>query len=173
LRAILKNIKIKWVAYALEMVIIFILQNTPGLIPSFLGQKPMLLVIFAVSIAIFEGDVAGVSFGIAAGALMDLTASSVFGFYTLIMMLVGYAAGICVIYLMRNNLVSCIVLSTAGVFFLSFVQWLFEFAIWGDAGTWYFLYGVILPRMIYSAALTPVAYYFNRSLAAHLSSDTE
>lgn len=171
MKKLLSVVKIKWLAYILELLIIFTVQNAPGLLPSFLGVKPLLLVIFAVSIAMFEGDVVGLWFGIIAGFLMDLSASTVFGFYTLFVMIICYICGTLVIYLMRNNLVSSLVLGALAVLALGLVQWLFQFAIWGDSGTWYFLYGVLLPRVIYSAAIMPLAFYFNRALASHLASD--
>ncbi len=171
MKNLLSRVRIKWAVYILELVIIYILQNTPNLIPSFLGISPMLLIIFAVSITMFEGEGKGMWVGLIAGVLMDLGSAMVFGFYSILMTVVCFFCGILVVYLMRNNLVTAMVLAAASVFVISLFQWFFKFALWGDSGTWYFLYGVLLPRTIYTTLLMPIAFYFNRAIATHLEED--
>lgn len=171
MRMLLKNIRLKWVAYALELVIVYILQNTPGLIPEFLGVQPVLLVIFAVSIAMFEGEGPGLWFGLAAGALMDITAPTVFGFNALMLMLICYACGMLVVYLMRNNLVSSLCLGAGAVLIMGLITWFIQYVILGNSGVWFYIYGVLLPRLIYTTALMPLAFFFNRAIATHLADE--
>ncbi len=171
MKRILSRVRIKWIVYILELIIIFVLQNTPGLIPTFLNVKPMLLIIFAVSITMFEGEGKGMWIGLIAGLLMDLGSAMVFGFHAMLMTVVCFFCGILVVYLMRNNLVTSMVLAAASVFVVGLFQWFFKFALWGDSGTWYFLYGVLLPRIVYTTLLMPIAFYFNRAIATHLEDE--
>ena len=42
---------------------------------------------------------------------------------------------------------------------------------WGDEKIWYYLYAIMLPRVVYSAVLIPVAFYFNRALVSHMDEE--
>lgn len=171
MKKLLSSGRIKWLVYILEMFILYIIQNAPNLIPEFLGVTPMLLLIFGISITMFEGESRGIVIGLITGFFMDLGSSLVFGFYMLMMAIVCYVCGLLVVYLMRNNLVTSIVLAAAGSFTVELFQWFFQFALWGDNGTWYFLYAILVPRVIYTTLLMPVAFYFNRAIATHLAED--
>lgn len=171
MKKLLSRVRIKWAVYILELIIVFVIQNTPNLIPTFLNTKPMLLVIFAVSITMFEGESRGLWIGLIAGLLLDFGSSTVFGFYAILTTVICYFCGILVVYLMRNNLVTSMVLAAASVFVMGLFQWFFEFALWGNSGTWYFLYGILLPRTVYTTLLMPLAFYFNRAIATHLEDD--
>ncbi|MBE6754518.1 MAG: rod shape-determining protein MreD [Ruminococcaceae bacterium] len=168
---ILSRVRLKWVAYALELLLVCIVQYTPNLLPTFLGVKPLLLSVFAISIAMFEGETSAMWFGCAAGILMDVMSTSVFGFNTIMLMVVCYFCGALVIFLMRNNIVSAMVLGVCGLIVIEVMRWLFFYVLWGDAKMWYYLYAVMLPQVVYSAVIMPIAFYFNRSIAAHLSEE--
>ena len=168
---ILSRVRLKWVAYGLELFLIYIIQSTPNLLPSFLGVKPLLLVVFAISISMFEGENSAMWVGLAAGALMDLSSSRVFGFNTLLLMIVCYVCGVLVVFLMRNNIVSAMVLGTAGLLLIGLLRWFFFYALWGDTKTGYYLYAIMLPQVVYSAAAMPIAFYFNRTIATHLATE--
>lgn len=163
------NPRLKWLAYALELLLVYIIQYTPNLLPSFLGVKPLLLVVFAVSIAMFEGEGPAMWIGLAAGLLMDMSAGSVFGFNGLILMLICYVCGALVVYLMRNNIVSAMVLGVCSLILLGLLRWFFFYVLWGDPKHWYYLYAVMLPQVIYTAVMMPIAFFFNRSIATHLT----
>ncbi len=163
------NPRIKWLAYGLELFIVYIIQTTPNLLPGFLGVKPLLLVMAAVSIAMFEGEGAGIWIGLAAGLLMDMSAGGVFGFNGLMLMIICYISGAMVVYLMRNNLVSAMVLGICGMLLLGLVRWFFFYVLWSDPKIWYYLYAFMLPQLIYTVLTMPVAFYFNRALATHLT----
>lgn len=163
------NPKIKWLAYGLELFVLYIIQSTPNLLPSFLGVKPLLLVVAAISIAMFEGEGAGIWIGLSAGLLMDMSAGGVFGFNGLVLMLICYACGALVVYLMRNNIVSAMVLGISGLLILGLVRWFFFYVLWSDPKMWYYLYAFMLPQMIYTAAVMPIAFFFNRAIATHLT----
>jgi len=48
---------LRYIAYTIEIIVFFIIQQTPGLIPSVYGILPTLLIPIACSIAMFEGPV--------------------------------------------------------------------------------------------------------------------
>lgn len=168
---ILSKFRLKWLAYVLELLLVCVVQCTPNLLPTFLGVKPLLLPVCAVSIAMFEGEEAGMWLGMVAGILMDVTASSVFGFNTVMLMIVCYACGSLVVFLMRNNIVTAMVLGVASLLAVELIRWLFFYVLWGDVKMWYYLYAIMLPQIVYSAVTMPIAFLFNRAVTSHLSED--
>ena len=167
----LTHSRLKWVTYILELFLVFVVQYTPNLLPEFLGVKPVLPVVFALSISMFESEGSAMWVGLIAGLLMDLGSSGVFGFNALFLMLLCYGCGTLVVFLMRNNIVSAMVLGIAGLVILEFLRWFFFVALWGDQKMWYYLYAIMLPRVVYSAAVIPIAFYFNRALVSHMDED--
>lgn len=57
------------------------------------GVVPNLLLLVVVTLALFEGPVAGASCGFVAGLLLDLLGTSIVGPWALVLTVVGYVAG--------------------------------------------------------------------------------
>lgn len=165
---LLNRIRLKWIAYGIELFLIFIIQSTPNLLPPFLGVRPMLLAVVAISIAVFEGDRAGLWVGLAAGLLTDLGAGTVFGFNALVLMIICYLCGTLVVFLMRNNILTAMLLGFCGLLLMGLLRWFFFYFLWEDQKAWYYIYAVMLPQLIYSIAMMPLAFYFNRAIASRL-----
>ena len=58
------NRLIRYLAYTLELLVLFMVQETPGLLPAVAGVRPVLLLPAAVAIAMFEEEVPALAFGI-------------------------------------------------------------------------------------------------------------
>ena len=59
----------RYLAYALEILIFCVLQDTPKLMPEIFGAKPLLLAALALSIAAFENKIPSLVFGALCGIL--------------------------------------------------------------------------------------------------------
>lgn len=164
---LMSNTRVKWIIYGIEIFLVYVLQSTPGLIPEIFGEKPLPVVICAVSIALFEGDVIGMWFGLGAGLLMDTGSTGPFGFYGLVLLSICFACGTLVMYLMRNNIVTSLILGFAATFLASLAQWIF-FSHSGSENMLFFITDILLPRCIYSTAIMPLFYYFNRAITTRL-----
>lgn len=158
---------LKFIVYGAELFLIYILQFTPGLMPSFFGETPMLLTVCAVSIALFEGDIVGMWFGLAAGLLLDVGGTAPFGMYGLIHMALCFGCGTLVMYLMRNNVVTSLILGSVSVLITAALQWIFLSGA-GIGDTFFFIGRILTPRLLYSTALMPVFYYFNRAITTRM-----
>ena len=158
----------KYIVYGVELFLVYIIQFTPSLLPRIFGEIPMLLTVCAVSIAVFEGDIVGMWFGMAAGLLMDLGSTAPFGFYALVNLTLCYAVGLLVMYLMRNNIVTSVILGFVTVILASVAQWLF---ISGSRDILFFIPNILLPRTVYSTVAMPAFYYFNRAITTRLYDD--
>lgn len=161
------NTKAKWVIYGIEIFLVYVLQSTPALIPEIFGEKPLSVVMCAVSIALFEGNVTGMWFGLGAGLLIDTGSTGPFGFYGLVLLSICFACGTLVMYLMRNNVMTSLILGFAAAVLASLAQWIF-FAHSGSENILFFITDILLPRCVYSTAIMPLFYYFNRAITTRL-----
>lgn len=161
--------RLKYIAYALEILLVYIIQCTPNLLPAFLGVRPLLLIVFAMGISLFESEGVAMWFGLFAGLMMDMASAHVFGFFGVILTISCYVGAALVVFLMRNNLLTAFILTTGSLILSGLAQWFFFYLLWGDPKSWYYLYAIMLPQIVYSAIFIPVAFYFNRALATHLT----
>lgn len=69
----------KYFLYILLIIILYVLQNDPNFTLSN-GTGPVLVLPFAVAVAMFDGQLAGGLFGLFAGILCDTSSSVLFGF---------------------------------------------------------------------------------------------
>ena len=101
---------IKWGVYALALLPVwfcqaFVLNRLP------LGLTPALLPLAAVAVAVLDGAVAGAGFGLGVGILCDAVYFGTDGAMTLGLCVAGMAAGALAQYLLRQNLVGCLLCS--------------------------------------------------------------
>ena len=141
------------------IVLTAIIQHTPGFNIRIGTLSPMLLVPLAVSIAMHERSVAGLSYGLVAGALWDFASSGADGMYTLMLTTIGFAVGIIVTLYVRNRLVSALVLSLGSCAAVSVAYWLVFILRKGYEGSWALLFTHFLPLAVYSSVFVAVYYY--------------
>lgn len=79
----------KYLAYSLEIVILYVLQDTPRLIPQIFGGKPLLLVVLAISIAAKENQIPSIVFGAVCGVLTDISGGGI-GYFGIMLTLVCF-----------------------------------------------------------------------------------
>jgi len=73
------------------------------------GVVPSLLPLAAVAVAVLEGASAGAGFGLAVGVLFDTLEPGSAGWMTLALTLVGLCAGLLAQYVLRQDLLGCLV----------------------------------------------------------------
>ena len=75
------NAYLRYTILGLLVLLVYLFQVTPHLIPSIAGVLPAPLVPLAVVIAMREYEVTGAVFGLVCGLLMDATSTSTMGFH--------------------------------------------------------------------------------------------
>lgn len=106
-----KDFCIKWLAYALALGLVWVLEAyLLSALPLF-GVKPMLLPLCAVAVATLEGTSGGAGFGLAVGVLFDATHPGVPGVTIILMALLGLGLGLLAQYVLRQDLVGCLICS--------------------------------------------------------------
>lgn len=149
---------IKWTAYGLVILLFSILQSTPRLIPKVCGASPLLLVPLTVCIAMYVGPIGGAAAGIASGLLWDLYSDRLLGFNALLLLLLGCACGLLVRLLLRNNLLSALLLVGGALLFQGLADWFFNILLLGRDSPLYVLLYMTLPDLLYSLVLSPLIY---------------
>ncbi len=157
---------LRYFAYTVEILVLFMVQQTPGLLPEVAGARPVLLIPAAVSIAVFESETAAMGFGLFCGLLLDfgMTASTL-GFHAILLTIVCYCCGVMVINLLRTSLFTDVLLSAGAAALIFLLQWVFYFILYNYQYSFYALTAHLIPRFFYTLAFSPVFYYFNRAFA--------
>ena len=159
----------RWILYFLELVAVYVLQTTPGIIPAVSGARPVLLIPAALTIAMFEGDIGGMAVGIAAGLLIDMGGSDILGFHAIVLAILCFVLGSMTMQIFRTNLLVALLAAVVAVPVVIVLQWVFFYILPGYGDLQYVFMGSILPKMVYTFAVTPLFYLFNRVIALRLS----
>lgn len=152
-------------AYTLEILALFVLQETPGLIPAVGGAKPVAVIPAVLAIAMFEEEIPAMLFGLFGGLLVDFGFGSMLGFNGLLLAVVCHVAARMTADLVRTNLLTASIFSVSVGAVLTLLHWACFYVLPGYQYAGYALARHFLPVFLYTAVLTPLAYYFNRALA--------
>lgn len=143
-----------------ELLLLWLLQSTPGLFPQLFGVKPFLLLAAAVSYAVCAETVPAVVVGAVCGVLADITLGGV-GFFAFAVTLLCFAlSGLLHTYINRNVL-SCAVLAAAGVAAVYLLHFLLFRLIAGVPGSGALLVGSYLPRIGYTVVCFLPLYFWH------------
>ncbi len=159
-----KNIYTRRVCIAATLVISAMLQNTSGLVPEIFGARAMLLIPATVCVAMFEREIPGTLFGMFAGLLWDMSAPSGGSFNAILLAAVGFACGSLITHLMRNNLVTALLLCSVFTVIQLLAYWLRVYIFGGDFKGALSLLTFYLPSGVYTVLWLPVFYFFTRML---------
>lgn len=145
------------------MLWVYVLQTTPGLFV-IRGVKPVLVVPFALAIAMHEGEFVGGIYGAAAGLLCDVSGGSLFGYNGFFLALFCIASGLLVIYLLRCNLLGCILFVLVTMLVRGSLEFLFAYGMWGYPDVWKIYLFYTLPTAGYTVAVSPLLFWMVRAL---------
>lgn len=149
----------KWLIYALALLPVWFLEVYLLNRIKVFGVSPMLLPLAAVAVAVLEGSTAGGGFGLAVGILCDAVYGTG-GAMTLGITLLGAGAGITAQYLLRQNLVGCLLCSALALLAIDFcrVAWRLVAGVAGLPA----LLRVAVPEILWSLAFVPLVYVLFR-----------
>ena len=140
--------------FALLILAAYLVQSAVGGTLEIFGVRAWFLLTFTVCLGLFERETAGAAFGLFAGALWDFM-SPTGG---------GSACGILINTIMRNNLVTALLLnSIAHLLYISLYIVFFVLAEGVDSAGWLFV-RYYLPSAVFSVLFTPVIYLLVRAV---------
>lgn len=147
---------IRWAMYCVLLTVAVLLQNSVGGLLDFLGARVFLCIPLCVAVAMVEREVPAAIFGAFTGALWDVS-SGVDGFNTIVLMSLGAICSLLISHLMRNNLITALVL---GIGSITVYEIIYIFTRFWNAGnplrpifTFYF------PSIVLTAVFIPICYF--------------
>ncbi len=123
----------------------------------------MLLIPAVICIAMFERDIAGMFFGLFAGALWDMHASGA-SFNALFLLTVGFICGTLINTIMRNNIVTALLLTVIFVPVYEIGYWFFHYIVVGLDMAGFMFLRYYLPGIAYTVVLLPIMFIFIRAV---------
>lgn len=158
----------RYFAYSLELLLLFILQTTPRLLPELFGSKPLLLLPAAITISLLESEIPAMFFGLAAGLLLDFGYSDNIGFFTITLTLSCFFIGL----IFRDYLVISFFNATVFIFMfctsLLILHFMFSYVFAGKADVFYYFSHHYISRIIYTFVCGLLLYFLNKFLYKNL-----
>lgn len=152
---------IRWAIFAGLVAVSALLQNSVGGLLEFFGARVFLCIPFCIAIAMFEREVPAALFGALAGALWDIS-SGVDGFNTIILMLLCAISSLLISHIMRNNLITALVLGVGSVAAYEIIYIVVRF--WGAGSPLRQIFTFYLPSLIITVAFVPVCYFIVKAI---------
>lgn len=158
----------KWAVYVLLLYLAATLQTIPGFLT--IGDvRPIFILPLCLAVSIYEGEFAGALFGAVGGLLWDFTAGRVAGLMALGMLTICFFAAILVQLYLRLSAMNFILVTGTACFLILGIDFLFYYLMPGYAGAGLRYLGVVLPNVIFTAALSPLAMYSVRGVKRRLT----
>lgn len=122
-----------------------------------------ILLPLTVIIAMFEKELAGILYGALAGCLWDVSTATADGMKALFLALTGCICGLLIRYIMRNNLLSAIVLCAAANLVHNLLHWLI-YVVPNADGMFSALLRFYIPQILLSTLTVIPLYLLLRAL---------
>ena len=161
------NKLIRYLAYVLELLVLFMLQETPGLLPSIFGARPVLLFPAVVAIAMLEPEVPALLFGVVGGLFCDFGLSGMLGFHALVLGVLCFFISLVIRAYLQNNMATAILTGVWGIGLVVLAQWFFLYFFQYSYPA-YALTHHYLPKYFYTLLFLPLLYLLNRGLSQAL-----
>ncbi len=154
----------RYLAYSLELILLFVLQTTPNLMPELFGSKPLMILPAVLTISYMESELPAMFFGLAGGLMLDFGYGDGVGFFTFTLTLICFGLSM----FFRDKLVASFlnvmaftaVISTA----LILAYFLFFYVIAGKGNALGFFVNHYISRIIYTIACEVILYFLNSFL---------
>ncbi|MCA5959612.1 rod shape-determining protein MreD [Blautia sp. RD014234] len=120
--------------------------------------SPNLLLILTISFGFMRGKKNGIWIGFCCGLLKDLLSDGLLGFYALVYLCIGYAAGCCCKLFYDEELRVPIILTAAGDLVYGGLVYGMQYLMRGRVQFYYYFGRIIIPEMIYTVLMTVLLY---------------
>jgi len=160
---------IRYLAYCLEFLLLYVFQNTPWLMPELFSARPIFIIPAAVAISMYESETTSMLIGLFSGLLIDFAGGGLLGFHALLLCIFCFfTARICETYIQTNFITGMIVCSLATIISL-LLHWLFMYVAFGYSHVGYTLLVHYLPIILYTLIFVPVLFIINKKIAVTIN----
>lgn len=158
----------RFFGYALLLIIFYVLQGSPFIIPEIFGGRPLILAAFALCIASFENTLPSVIFGALCGVLTDISLDGSIGYFAFALTIVCYVENFVFSRYFVPSFVTVTVFSFVSVLAVMLVYYLLFVLLSGlDSGCVLFVRHYI-SRIIYTFVVTIPLYFLTAFLNKNL-----
>ena len=153
-----KKKRMRWILYAAELLLLFVLQETPGLLPLIMGAKPVLVLAAVLTIAMVEDCAPAMVFGLFAGLLADFGGGCPMGYHALLFAVLCYfLSGMCGTRV-QIHLFTAVLMGIWSCAAAVLSDWLLLYVAAGYSLRAYALVSAYLPMYFYTLLAVPVCY---------------
>ena len=146
------------IAYAALIIAAFAVQTGVFPLLPFLSATPNLLLILTFSFGFIYGGTTGMLCGLFSGILMDLFSTGPFGFYSLILVFIGYFNGLFTKYYYDEFITLPLILCALSELFYNFYIYGARFLIRSRLDLGFYFVDIILPETLFSLIVTLFVY---------------
>lgn len=150
------------------IVICFLLQSTVFQALSFASISPNLLIVVVSSFGFMRGRKEGMWIGLFCGLLLDIFFGDVFGFYTIVYMVIGYINGMFRKIFYPDDIKLPMMLILGSDLVLGLIMYLLRFLPRKKVHFGYYLGHIIIPEMVYTLVITLGLYFILLKTNQHL-----
>ncbi len=162
---------LRFFAYSLEIIILYVISGTPLLLPEIFGSKPCLLLPVALTIAVFESETVAMSFGFVCGLLTDIGFSGKIGFYTVVLTLLCFIIGYCARNFFVTNLLNASIIGVASITLLILIHFLLNVSSLDIANTGEHFVRHYISRIVYTSAFFVPLYFLGRLFCSTMKAE--
>lgn len=153
----------RYLAYTLEIILLFVLQEAPNVLPTIHYTRPLLLIPAAVTIAMFESQTTSTVFGILCGLLIDIgMINGILGLHAMILALICFIVSYLARDLLQTNVITAFTICCIAMGITVLLQWLLNYVVLGYADPVYALVQHYIPYFLYTVILVFPIYALNR-----------
>lgn len=166
----MNNVKFfRYLAYSIEILVLFVLGATPSLLPQIYNATPCILVALAITIAVFESEIPAMFFGVACGVLTDLGFSNSIGTFTISLAIVCFILGFCANNFIAANFLNVMITSVIVITALLSLHFLFVVVIKAYDNTGSYFVNHYISRIVQTIICTAILYFANKFVYETLS----
>lgn len=153
---------LRYFAYGIEILILYILQGTPHLIPEICGATPVLLICTALTIAAFEEEIPALFFGLACGVMCDIALSNTVGYFAIVLTALCYFEAFIFSDLIVKSFLNSMLYALCSCIVVISLYFVFFYIFKGYGNITYYFVNHYLSRIIYTFILTIPVYFLNK-----------
>lgn len=159
---------IRYLAYTIEILVCYVVEQIPNAIPGINGVRPIILVLVAIMIALFEGKKLGTVFGLIVGIFLDCGATGSIGFYSVTMACIGFLVGVVAQKMIKFNVITSFLVALSFTTVIYIAHFLTQYLLNGYTDIFYVLFNHYLIGIVYTTLLSPFIYFFNKAFAVNI-----
>ncbi len=152
---------LRYFAYSIEILLLFVIQGTPSLMPELFGGKPVLLIAAGLAIAAFEDETPSIVFGLACGVMCDLAISDSAGFFAVALTAACYAESLMFKTVIVRGFINSMIFDFCACVVIIGLYFLFFFIFKGYASPLTYFLNHYLSRIIYTFLSCIPVYFLN------------